>query len=207
MEEKRLLEKTVAYRDIDKLNEELNKVISEKLERATKRGLNQQYATTLKNRIVKRTQLGTGVDPDTATSYKFPPLSDSYKQQRRGEVRFYTDKQGRKIAVRKNENNTDYVKKPRLAQTTKPSKSNITATGQLLRSVTAIRRKVGKNIEFIFTVGDRRGRGLFDQPSTIGNKELVDILERNGRQFLGFTRSQLNQIRRDVRQFIRQFLK
>ncbi len=122
---------------------------------------------------------------------------------RQGKSRWFTDKRGNRIKVTKNKNNTDYVKKPRLASTTTPGKSNVTATGQLLNALTVVKLRVKGAARFFFTVGDNRGRGLFDAPSTIGNKELLKILANQGRTWLGFTKSQINEIRRDVKAIIK----
>ena len=104
-------------------------------------------------------------------------------------------------------NNTDYVKKPRLAGTTTPAKSNLTATGQLLKSLTVVKARISGGVQYFIRIGDRRGRGLFDSPKTIGNKKLVEYLAEQGRTFFGFTKSQKNQITKEIRQIIINFLR
>tara|TARA_R110000868_G_C10972634_1_gene770625 strand:+ start:12546 stop:13139 length:594 start_codon:yes stop_codon:yes gene_type:complete len=197
----------MSYRNEKEIDIQIRKSVNEKVKKAINKSINIDYVDTLKDRIVKRTQLGIGVDPSTGNSYKLPPLSQNYKETRQGKARFYTDKAGNVVKVTKNKNNKDYVKKPRLASTTTPAKSNLTATGQLLKSLTTVKSRFQGGVAYIIRVGDKRGRGLFNTPPTIGNKQLVKYLASQGRNFLGFTKSQKNQITREIRQIIIKFLR
>jgi hypothetical protein len=196
----------MAIRNVATINLQILEATKKKVGKALQ-AIPTDYELELAEKIRKRTRLGYGVDPDTGNTMRLPKLSDSYKEQRQGKARYYTDKQGRKIRVPKNKNNTDYVKKPRLSRSTKPATSNLTATGQLLKSLTAVKIKFSRGVRFLITVGDNRGRGLYDVPSKIGNKQLVEYLAAQGRTFLGFTRSQRNEISREIRQFIKRFLR
>ena len=160
-----------------------------------------KYPDGVKDRIVKRTRLGIGVDKD-GNAYKFPALSDNYKEVRQGKARFFTIN-GKKIKIIKG----DLVKKPRLHATTRPAKANNTATGQLLKSLTTVKLKIAGSIGWSIRVGDNRGRGLFGASSKIGNKELVGYLAAAGRRFMGITKAQRNEISRDIRHMIIKFLK
>ena len=193
----------MSFENDSTIDKQVKAALDKRVGNAIKQGVTTDYIELLKQRIVKRTQLGVGVNPQTGDAMKLPPLSESYKEQRQGKARYYTDKNGKKIRVSKNKNNSDYVKKPRLAGTTKPAKSNLTATGQLLNSLTVVKLKITGGVSYLIRVGDRRGRGLFDQPTSIGNKQLVDYLSRQGRHFLGFTNAQKNRIAREIRQIIR----
>jgi hypothetical protein len=196
----------MTYRNANTINKQIEEVVNNKLRKALDKGIDGSFAEAQKLKIVKRTQLGVGVNPD-GTPYKFEPLSENYKEMRQGKARWYTDKSGKKIKVTKSKTNRDFVKKPKLAATTTPAKSNLTATGQLLKSLTTVKVRMSGGIKWIIRVGDNRGRGLFGYPSTIGNRELVNILARKGRRFMDFTTSQKNQMAREIRLIILKYLK
>lgn len=173
----------------------------------------QQYVEELRDRIVHRTQLGNFIDPSTGNTVK-KPLADITKRVRQGKARIFTKQDGSKLVItdgfdRKDLNNrqrkgirdkfTDNFKKPKLASTTTPGKSNLTATGQLLKSLTVVKLRLKNSVGFSIRIGDRRGRDMFGESSKIGNKELAKIQEDNGRKFLGFTNSQRNKIIREIR--------
>jgi len=197
----------MSYSNDDTIDKQIRKSVEDKVKKAVNEGINLKYVEELKDRIVSRTQLGIGVDPETGVSIRLLKLSDSYKEQRQGKARYYTGANGKIVRVGKNKTNSDYVKKPRLSKTTTPAKSNLTATGQLLKSLTVVKAKIQGGVAYFIRVGDKRGRGLFDSPSTIGNKKLVEYLAEQGRTFLGFTKSQKNQITKEIRQIIIKFLR
>jgi len=236
----------MSIRNADTISIDLRKILDERTAEALEKGIDQKYADSVKDKIVKRTQLGIGVDPETGASYKFPKLSENYKEARRGEARWYTLSDGRIIKVggkaktakalkpdseknkRKQKSRIKKAvqrvkrifskkkkakKKPEkrlstLASTTTPSKSNLTATGQLLRALSTVRlRNQSGKVGFKIVVGDRRGKDLFGYPARIGNKALVKILEGMDRVFMGFTKSQKNEISREIRQIIRKYIK
>lgn len=172
--------------------------LRKKTDRAISKTMTQAYAEEIKDDLVKRTKLGNGFDPATENTIKLPKLSDNYKEMRQGKSRWFTTKDGKRIKVKKGKNNTDFVKKPKLSNTTTPAKSNITATGQLLRSLSVVKIKKKAGAIFKIVIGDNRGRGLFGYPSTIGNKELVKILAAKGFTWFGFTKSQTNKITRET---------
>ena len=93
-----------------------------------------------------------------------------------------------------------------LASTTTPSKSNVTATGQMLKALTTVKIKTENGVKFSIRLGDNRGRNLDGKTSAIGNREVNEYLEKQGRKWLGFTKPQLNQISREIRQIIIKFL-
>ena len=197
----------MSYKNIDEFDKQAQEALTKKVRKALDQGIDGSYADSLKDKIVKRTQLGIGVDP-SGQAYKLPPLSDNYKEMRQGKARWYTDKSGRKVKVTKAEDSSgSFVKKPKIAGTTTPAKSNLTATGQLLKSLTTVKVRVEGAVSWIIRIGDNRGRGLFGYSSNIGNRELAKILAAKGRRFMGFTRSQQNEIAREIRQIIIKFLK
>lgn len=169
----------MSFSNQDEIDKQVKAVLKSKLEKAISSQIDLQYANTLKDRIVKRTRLGTGVD-ERGNSTRLKPLTSGYKKTRKNSIN--------------------------LSSGTTPAKSNLTATGQLLSSLTTVKVRIKDGIKFIITVGDRRGRDLNGKSSKIGNKQLVDYQERQGRKFLGFTRPQLNEISREIRQIIIKFL-
>lgn len=197
----------MSYRNAKDIDNQIELSVNDKMGAALKKNINAKFIEEQKNLIIARTQLGIGVDP-MGEAYKLPPLSENYKEQRQGKARWYTTKDGRRVKVTKDmDYSGTFVKKPRLASTTTPSKSNLTATGQLLKSLTTVKMKMSGGIKWIIKLGDNRGRDLFGYSSKIGNKELNSILESKGRRFLGFTRAQRNEIVRKIRQIIRRSLK
>lgn len=170
----------MTYRNADKISEQIKKIVEGKVKSSINRGLNLEYANILKDRIVKRTTLGIGVDPETGRGSRLKKLTPKYANRR---------------------------KKLNLAATTSPAKSNLTATGQLLRSLTVVKIKIKGTVQFLFTVGDRRGRNADGKTSKIGNKLLLQYVKAQGRDFLGFTKAQRNEITRDIKDIIVKFIK
>jgi len=191
----------MSYENIDDFDKQVMKALRKKVGSALGAIASGSYPDEVKDRIVKRTKLGIGVDP-RGNGYKFPALSTNYREVRQGKARWFTIN-GQKIKLIKG----DLVKKPRLHSTTTPAKSNLTATGQLLKSLTTVKIKTAQGIGWAIRVGDNRGRGLFGGSSKIGNKELVGYLAAKGRRFMALTRSQKNEISRDIRHMIQKFLK
>lgn len=208
----------MANNDIDK---EIRNAVLKKVSTAINKGFNQEYVETIRDRIVKRTQLGIGVDPETGASQRLKPLADVTKKVRKNQARVIGIKGGGKIVYTDGTEEKGLSRKSRktrkesfkaffgdvkLAKTTTPSKSNLTATGQLLKSLTVIKIKIRNAVAFKITVADRRGRDMFGNPSKIGNKQLVEYLKEQGRTFLGLTKSQRNQIAKEIRQILKKFL-
>lgn len=198
----------MTIRNKDTIDKQIKISVDSAVAQAINRKVDIKFIEKQKDLLVKRTQLGIGVNLVTGNAEPLDPLSENYKQQRRGEARWYTDKSGKRVKITANQDEGgNFVKKPRLSGNTKPSKSNLTATGQLLKSLSTVKIRKPGAIIYKIIVGDRRGRGLFGYPSNVGNKELVRILARKGRTFLGFTNSQRNQIQREIRRIIINFLR
>ena len=203
------------------ISKEVKDAVLKKVGSALTKGVNQQYVEELRDRVVKRTRLGIGVSED-GTSEKLKPLADITKKVRKGEARIFSTSTGgklvwtdgsdekgisRKSKKTRKESFQAFFGKPRLSSTTRPNKSNLTATGQLLKSLTVVKIKTKNLLQFKIVVGDNRGRDMFGESSKIGNKELVTIQEKLGRRFLGFTKPQRNEVRRDIRAILKKFLK
>ncbi len=110
------------------------------------------------DRIVKRTRLGKGVASDGADPQPLKPLSQSYRDFRKGKVAFFT-RHG-KVHPYKPE------RPPELADSTSATKSNLTFSGQMLNSVKVIATRIGSVI--IGPSGSRRktggGKSLLTNP-------------------------------------------
>lgn len=166
----------------DKISKEITDILKKRTKSAILKGvIDSDYIEELKSRIVKRTKLGTGVDPDTGASQRLKKLSEGYKKTRKR-------------------------RRGSLDGTTTPAKSNLTATGQLLNSLEVIKKVIQDGISLTITVKDPRGTNLDGKQSKIGNKKLVEYLKAGGRQFLGLTKSQQNEILKDIRQILKKFL-
>lgn len=76
--------------------------------------------------------------------------------------------------------------KNNLSSKTRPGRSNATATGQMLDSLTVSGRRGG----FKIFLKPKRTRELSGSRSKIGNDEVAFWYEKNGRQFLALTREE-----------------
>ena len=152
------------------------------------------YGEMAIKRIQLRTRLGYGVlgGERGAPKYKLPKLSQSYKDFRSGKVIFWTDKGGR---VRSTTNVPDSMK-PKLPSTTKPSKSNLTLTGQLLES---IKSRVSGN-KIILYLKENRNDGK-------SNKDIVGWQSEQGRDFFELTDKEVKGLRNQLKKDLIKILK
>jgi hypothetical protein len=192
----------VTYKNINDFDKQAQKAIDSKMEKALSEMAGGSYAESLKERIVKRTQLGIGVNDD-GSSFKLPTLAQNTKDQRAGKTRWITVN-GKKIKMTKDSSN---FKQPKLAGTTTASKANNTATGQLLKSIIVIKTKVGEGIKFVFKIVDNRSKDMYGNQNNTSNKKISQYLKAMGRGFFGFTRAQRNEIAREIRQVLNKLLK
>jgi len=160
-----------------------------------KRFLN-NLAKETAEQIKRRTQLGKGVS-DSGKNQKLKGLSESYKKQRRGELAFFTNSNGKVVPI------TSNVRKPKLDKNTTPNRSNLTATGQLLNALRGIYKR--RNIIIDFDK-ERRGPGLTGQRGKATNSDIVGYQEKQGRPFFDLSRSELNGLRRKIANRIRKLL-
>ncbi len=104
--------------------------------------------------VVTRVRLGYGVSRDGAGKSKFKSLSKSYIQQRRNKLGFFTRPDGTvvpistdsgKVSANQLKKNRTYLKRNsiKLASSTSPAKSNLTQTGEMIRSM-KVNVKTGK---------------------------------------------------------------
>ena len=191
-----------------------NKAIDLAFLEVSQRRNTRQYAEDIKNKIITRTKLGFGVDP-SGKQLRFKPLSESYKEQRKGRLRFFKNKNGgtwvvdttltaktfnslrpSKTAKKQYKDNKGITKVYNLDQTTTPSKSNLTATGLLLRSISS----VGKTGQMIISLKNKvYEKGLYrERPKSIKTtSEVFDYVSKI-RPFFGLTNPQFNLLFKDI---------
>jgi len=148
------------------------KIKLDKLEKAVDNAIDDKLAKDTANQVRKRTQLGYGVD-ENGKQVKLEPLSIDYKETRK-----------------KN--------KTRLSGNSTPGKSNLTATGQMLKGLTG---RAKDNQIFIRITGSRT-TDLTGYPSNLSNAEVADFVEEQGRRFMDLTNAEKNQLIRTLRQKI-----
>jgi len=110
------------------------------------------------------------------TNGQLKELSESYIKQRAGEIAFYTIGKGsdRKVIPYKPSSAPD------LHPDTTPSKSNLTATGQLLDSITG--KRAGDRVNI--SLKGKRKKELSGAKSKLTNDEVGKYVRENGREFL-----------------------
>lgn len=159
-------------------------------------------AESMAKSIQVRTRTGFGVDGPGGKQFRFKPLADSYWRQRKGEILFFTNKQKKKYAITK-ENNPELFSDYRasLDGTTTAKKSNLTATGYLLRSISS-RGELGRMIVFII---DRAyGSNIFGKrpKKPIGTRTVAAYVEKI-RPFFNLSKPQQNLLYRKIAAQIR----
>jgi hypothetical protein len=124
--------------------------------------------------IQKRSRQGKDVE-----GQNFDALSKEYKKQRK-----------------RNSRNLD--------ETTTPNKSNVTATGQMLKSMRAEGVK-GKIV--INPPSGNRSKELSGSSPRISNREVARYVQEDGRRFFGLTDKQKTELTRDVKNVLLRKLK
>lgn len=168
-----------------------SKSVDEAFDRLTKPSETKKIAQTVARQIQKRSRLGYGVDPASRRRQRFPRLSKSYQDQRKGKITFFRKDGVRKPIPIKPKSS------PNLDTTTRPTKSNITATGLLLRS---IRSAGGKARLAVFIKRVRYAVDIFGN-RVKGSKFTTDVvgyLAGMDRVFLALTRGEEKRIQRDL---------
>lgn len=116
------------------------------------------------DRIVKRTRLGKGVEQDGADPQQLKSLSQSYRDFRKGKLAFFT-KGGVVVPYKPKQG-------PKLDESTSASKSNLTLTGQMLKSIKVIVARTGSVL--VGPTGSRRS--AFGGKSLTSNKEVAGFV-------------------------------
>ncbi len=192
----------MTFKNVSDFDKQAQKAIDAKMEKALDKLGGGSYGEHLKEKIIKRTQLGVGVD-DAGNSKPIPGLAQNTKDQRAGKTRWITVN-GKKVKLEKGKNK---FKQPKLDANTTPGKANNTATGQLLKSIVVIKTKINGGLRYIFKIADNRSVDMYGNRNTTSNKMINKYLIAMGRAFFGFTRAQRNEISREIRQILRSNLK
>lgn len=113
----------------------------------------------------------------------------------------------RKLAVLKKSTIKKRQSFRRLSSKTYPKKSNLTFTGQLMKSIVG----AGTEGKIVITVKDRRRR-IGREKKVIGNRELIDILEKGrsnmrARPFFNLSKKEARQLEQFIRLRLRALLK
>ena len=105
---------------------DISREIQKCIDKVTDKRSMKRYAEVTENIVRRRTRLGFGVKKSGGQRQKLKPLAESYKEQRRGKLSFFTDKAGKVRPI------SNPKKRFPLSKSTSPGKSNLTRTGSLL---------------------------------------------------------------------------
>ena len=161
--------------------QEFNKKVKDIKALTNDKRFKQSFGLFARKMMYARTKLGFGVSSDTAEAskvkrVKLSPLSDSYIKQRQGKLKFFTGKQGQVYAK---ENSSDFkIQKPKLGKLGKPSKSNLTYTGEMLEALSFKITKTG--VELYIDNSSRT------DDSGLNNNEVAEFASET-RPFMNFT--------------------
>lgn len=145
-------------------------------------------------RIKTRTRLGRGVDKTGGESVPLKPLSQSYRDARRGKVAFFTDEDG---VVH------PYKPKspPKLSPLTSPGRSNLTFSGQMLDALRVISVATGRAVLGWTSTRKREGgRALMT------NEEIASFVSKE-RPFFNLSGPEISGLQRFIRERITKLLK
>lgn len=157
-----------------KINEQIERIVNKRIEQTVKKTFTKplldKVGREAVKQIVKRTRLGKGARPITKKTYPLPGLADSTIDYRE---------------------RYDY----NLSPYTRPNRSNVTATGQLLNSIWYRTRfsSTLREVELYFK--ENRSRELNGGPAKIKHKKLAEYIEKNGRPFFYLADFELRKLR------------
>lgn len=137
------------------------------------------------------------------TGSKLKPLSESYKDVRRGANKWRTLPDGRKILI----NEPDEKLKEVDVNFFDPEYSNLTYTGQLMESLDVKINYQEKS--YVIAPNDKKRRGKYEK---LTNKQVAEYVADNGRPFLGIDAKGVDRIKKLIvnnirKQLIRKGLK
>lgn len=179
----------VKVKNLDKINEILKDFFANK---TVTKSLLEEVSTFSRERIKSFTRSGKSLADGSAKRLK--PLSESYKDMRRGAVKYRTLKDGRVIALpepdeRLNEVDVNFFD---------PTFSNLTFTGQMLNAVKSV-IDITKRTVSIF-VDDTKRKGKYEK---LTNAQVAEYVADNGRPFLGLDDTSVKRVRQLVVENIR----
>jgi hypothetical protein len=160
---------------------------------AIKKGMFEEIADFMVKRIQAVTR--TGYSIADKTRIKLKGLSESYIQMRKGKVRFRKSKQGHTYALPIPDERLDNVD-PNFFR---PSKSNLTFTGQMLDAIRYDVYPDQSKIVVSVNDSDRYGEKLT-------NKQVAKHVAANGRPFLGLDQVGLARVSKIIKATIRENL-
>lgn len=164
------------------------------------RETNLRLARKAKEIIYRRVKSGYGVTKDSGDSESIDrtslkALSKSYIDYRKGLVIFRTGPSGnvypinnKKIGRRK------AFKAPTLGEFGRPSKSNLTLTGQMLNAIMTVASD-GSFELYIASTSRRTPDGKLDKNT---NKQVAEYVSKNGRPWFALTSGELRIITREL---------
>jgi hypothetical protein len=144
---------------------------------------------------------------DTKSGRKFKKtklhrLSDSYIAMRQGAVTFRTNKNGERIAIQEPDERLKHVDKEFFT----PDLSNLTFSGQLLRSLVATAKK-GADFAEIFIRPEGNRRKLPGEKKSLTNQKVAEYVAAQGRPFLGIDDDGIEVLKRELVRSLRKQLK
>lgn len=136
-------------------------------------------------RIVRRTRTGRGLQETErgAKPKELDELSDLYVKYREGSVDIWTNERG-KVVVKNRKTKIDRG----LSSNTRPAKSNLTFTGQLLDSLIS---KV-KGFKVIIELMENRNDG-------VKNKDIVKWQKEQGRHFFELSDKEVRGLQKEIK--------
>jgi len=177
--------------DTKKLRDALVRIMPEITSPEAMRKIGDQAASMIK----LRTRLGYGVQKDGADKEKLKPLSKTTIEVRKGNLAFFkSPSTGKPIPYEPDDNGA----KVRLHSDTRPSKSNLTRTGQLLDSV-----KVTKAGRGTVSVGPKGARN----DGNLTNEKVGEYVTEGGRPFNNLSKVETKRIQDAVKKDLRDRIK
>lgn len=131
--------------------------------------------------VRRRSLLGFSVPSDGARRERLKPLSQSYKDQRRGLVVFFRDKKGR---IRSVPTSPGFQSRLKLSPKTTAGKSNLTLGGELLDSLQG--QVTGRGRGNVRPTGTRK--------DGLTNQEVARFVDEGGRPFLHLSDNEIRQL-------------
>lgn len=183
----------VIQADIDALEEGFNQFVSS-------RRTMQFFAESIKKRVITRTAAGFGVAIGGRQT-RLPALSDSYKDQRKGKIRFFKNKKTKGTFTSREPEDTRVVNKSKFFR---PSKANNSATGLLLRSLKATSKKAKLVVTLLRKSYTRNIFG--ERIKRINTIKVNAFLESQGRTWFDLTNPQNKLLRLDILKALDRFL-
>jgi len=185
----------VRVKGLRKVRNLFNKVLDDSL---TNRSLVSEVGNFILERIRSFTRSGKSIAGSRPKKLK--KLSSSYISVRQGAVKFRTLKDGRVIPITE----PDEILKQVDPEFFDPNFSNLTLTGQMLRSLKFFFDKRNKKFT-IEPTGNRRR--VLGQKKRLTNKQVANFVSDNGRPFIGLDDKGIERVRKMIIKSLRSQLR